>query len=187
MLIAARPSPLPRHLWLVLPGVLLLAGTLSTAPCTTGDETTRRRPSRASAPSPAPGEWLMATEAMPDSTFRGSEILMLGHDEQGAVGLVMNGERRVVERGMTVANCGPVGLGVVVAVHRPSLRLPSTRPINDRWAISAAEDVLEAIDRHDALDDLVLCVGYAGWGPSQLDGELAEGVWRVQRSAPSHY
>jgi putative transcriptional regulator len=127
---------------------------------------------------------LVATDAMPDPTFAATEILMLGHSGDGAVGLVMNGERRTVERGLIVATCGPVGRDVVVAVHRPSVRLPSTRPVNPDWAISAVEEVLEATEGGAAFDDLLLCVGYAGWGPGQLAGELKEGVWSVQRSLP---
>jgi putative AlgH/UPF0301 family transcriptional regulator len=181
MLIAARAASLPRHLWLLVPGALVLAGVIATAPCVVDAPPPSTVTRAAAALHPTPGEWLLAADAMPDPTFTGTEILMLGHDDEGALGLVMNGERRTIERGLTVASCGPVGADVVVAVHRPSVRLPSTRPINRAWAITAVEEVLEAMDNGTELEDLVLCVGYAGWGPGQLSGELEEGVWRVER------
>lgn len=181
MLTAARPSPIPRHLWLLAPGALLIAGLVATAPCPVAAVVVAQPSGAAGVLHPTPGAWLVATDAMPDSTFVDTDILMLGHDGDGAIGLVMNGERRTIERGLTVADCGPVGRDVVVAVHRPSVRLPSTRPINDDWAITAVEEVLEAMDGGAELDDLILCVGYAGWGPGQLSGELSEGVWRVER------
>jgi putative transcriptional regulator len=181
MLIAARAASLPRHLWLLAPGALLLAGVLGSAPCVVDVQSPSTAVRAAAALHPTPGEWLVATHAMPDPTFTDTEILMLGHNNEGAFGLVMNGERWTLERGVSVSRCGPVGADVVVAVHRPSVRLRSTRPINRAWAITPVDEVLQAIDNGTELDDLVLCVGYAGWGPAQLSGELGEGVWRVEQ------
>ncbi len=143
------------------------------------------------------GQLLVAAPALRDGNFDRTIVLMLDHDADGALGVVLNrptdttvaevlpnwhdrvGEPRVVFDG------GPVAEGVAIGIAR--LRGP--RPEGEAgeagagWSpvlgrvgiIDLGSDPDAAVD----LDDLRVFSGYAGWAAGQLEGELALGAWFV--------
>jgi putative transcriptional regulator len=145
---------------------------------------------------PAPGMLLAATAILEDPNFRGSLVLVCRHDEDGAYGLVLNrpahmplreifesppgeigglsGSRRVYIGGpvqpeeMQVLEVLPTGEEAVPE----SVALAPGVHVGGRW------DSLEAILGRPA-SSLRLFLGYAGWGPGQLEDEIVEGAWEV--------
>ncbi|KAA6221598.1 YqgE/AlgH family protein [Streptomyces albofaciens JCM 4342] len=152
------------------------------------------------------GRLLVATPALADPNFDRAVVLLLDHDEEGSLGVVLNrptpvgvgdilqpwaplaGEPGVVFQG------GPVSLdsalGVAVVPGGPES--PESTPGGDGplgWRrvhgaiglvdLEAPPELLSTV-----LGSLRIFAGYAGWGPGQLEEELAEGAWYVVESEP---
>lgn len=136
------------------------------------------------------GRLLVATPLLGDPNFERTVVLLLEHGSEGALGLVLNRPT-----GYEVADPlpdwapwtlppqvvflgGPVSPNAVIALARVEGGAPS----------SAWEPVLGAVGVLDLTGDPDLVgpvagvrvfAGYAGWGPDQLEAEIAEGAWYV--------
>ncbi|MCB9778301.1 MAG: YqgE/AlgH family protein [Alphaproteobacteria bacterium] len=134
--------------------------------------------------------FLIASPQMTDRWFEKTVVLLCQHDEDGALGLVINRE-------------GPVGIGDVLermdlpggAPDQPTLwggpvsessgfvlwrgRADDDEGWNpgDQVAVSPSADRLESLAQ--AGQRFHLALGYAGWGPGQLEGEIEGGSWLV--------
>jgi putative transcriptional regulator len=116
-------------------------------------------------------------------------VLVCEHSEEGALGLVLNraGELRVCESApelvvltgdeATIDEGGPVqpdALLVLAEFDDPALAaIPVIGPVGLMGDSSDIDDLAEATVRARAF------AGYAGWGPGQLDAELARDDWFV--------
>jgi putative transcriptional regulator len=147
-------------------------------------------------PESTKGRLLVATPDLGDPNFSRTVVLMLEHDEDGAIGVVLNrpSETDVAELfpdwRSTVADPsvafvgGPVSPDSVIALARGDLAEPT-----DGWA--PVLDTLGTVDLAREPDALAVDVrevrvfaGYAGWSAGQLEGELALGGWFVLDSVP---
>lgn len=136
------------------------------------------------------GHFLVASPALRDPNFAGSVILLVQHDDGGAIGVILN---RPLE--LTVADAvkeevevardvqAPLHLGgpcpgLLSVLHRtdePGPRLlEGVAFTNDRGEI---ETLMR--DHAEEVRDVKYIAGYAGWGPAQLESELAEDAWLV--------
>jgi putative transcriptional regulator len=137
--------------------------------------------------------FLVAMNQLWDPNFRGSVVLMLHHDEQGAVGLVIN---RVTDLPMA-SLCETFGLSWRGA---PEMRVDWGGPVQPElgWMLLGdgtpevpdVESLIQGI-RYTRSNDVLrevaanpprhlrMFLGYAGWGPGQLERELAQGAWLV--------
>jgi putative transcriptional regulator len=135
---------------------------------------------------------LISSPQMKDPFFEGTVILLCQHDENGALGLVINRETSLSVQNVleqleislpehftehTVNWGGPVepGAGFIV--------FPGAVPDDEGWnvgdgiAVSPSRDqLIEALVQEQPF---LLCLGYAGWGAGQLDQEIAKGSWLV--------
>lgn len=141
------------------------------------------------------GQLLIATPQMGDPRFARTVILMVRHDAGGAFGLIVNRpvEARTIESllaatgrpsdGVTgsvrVFVGGPVEPGAGFILHSAEYRAPGgeTWDIDGRLAMSQNPDVLRDIGQGKGPAKSLFAVGYAGWGPGQLEGELARRDW----------
>lgn len=135
------------------------------------------------------GKLLVAPAAMIDANFVNAVTLVLVHNDDGAFGLVL--DRRVdAEVGLdgdwaplfdgSLWEGGPCEQDRLVPLVRPA---PGRDPSNYQEFTSAlgglgVVDVRAAADASDYVA-LRLFMGYAGWGPGQLEGEVAFGAWIV--------
>ncbi len=62
-------------------------------------------------------------------------------------------------------------------VHTPDYQGRSSTPLGEKLTLSAAQEVLTSITEGVAPADYLLGVGYAGWGPGQLDREIEQESW----------
>ena len=135
---------------------------------------------------PTGGRLLLAGPNLEDPNFRRTVVFMIEHNDDGALGLVLNrpseidlaAEPPAVFVGGPVEQGAVLGLGHVVADDAPD----GVTPIHGGIAVLD----LEADPMH-LLGDVAgvrLFTGYAGWGPGQLDGELAMGGWIVVDAEP---
>ncbi len=143
------------------------------------------------------GRLLVSPPALGDPNFRHRVVLVLAHHAEGAFGLVLNdpltvevdqvlddapawvawcATPRVVFRG------GPVDPSTVVALGRPR----ADAGPDWAWLLDAIGTVDLERDPVDveAIETVRIFAGYAGWGPGQLDGELAMGGWYVVDAEP---
>jgi putative transcriptional regulator len=142
---------------------------------------------------PAVGRFLVATESIRGSIFHESVVYLVNYSEGGALGLIVNRptefELHDVVEG-AVEGSGMLFLGGPVESSSVMMLLRSDDP--PERALRVADDIFVSVDpevllEHAASIDsgrLRAYAGYAGWGPRQLDAEIARGQWLVV-SAPS--
>lgn len=146
------------------------------------------------------GQLLIAAPTMGDPRFSHAVILMVRHDEEGAFGIVINrpiGERSIatlleatgdsdtdVEGRVRVFAGGPVQPELGFVVHSAEYRRAETLDIDARVAITASRQVLRDIGHNRGPEKSLFALGYAGWGPGQLEGEMARRSWFTTREEP---
>jgi putative transcriptional regulator len=160
--------------------------------------TDARDPGRDPGPGPDPGRFLtgqllIAMPAMDDPRFAGSVIYLCAHTEEGAMGLVINRPlaRPSFEellrqldimpappaRHIRLWAGGPVDNGRGFVLHTADWTGEGSLRVNDRLALTASLDVLKAIAEGGGPREGLLALGYAGWGPGQLESELTQNAW----------
>jgi putative transcriptional regulator len=140
------------------------------------------------------GKLLVALPGMPDRRFEKSVIFMCAHSEEGAMGLIVNKPfeglsfRELVERldVRVTANAleapilfgGPVGSGQGFVLHTSEFgNGEATMPITSEISLTATIDILRAIAEGRGPEKALFALGYAGWGPGQIEAELASNGW----------
>ncbi len=126
------------------------------------------------------GKLLVAAPDMQDPYFAGTVIYMLADDDDGSLGVVLNRARGAVVHGGALAHLwdgGPVGRDRVFVLH-DDLRSRGSVVING-VAVAADPAILDQVMEGNGPEHARVFVGYAGWGPGQLDHELESGAWLV--------
>lgn len=144
------------------------------------------------------GQFLLAMPGIGDPRFEKAVIAMCVHDEEGALGI---GLGRVVPRlgfhdllkqleiepgqapDVAIHHGGPVEPQRGFILHTPDWGGQDSIQVSDRWVLTATLDILKAIAEGKGPSRWVVALGYAGWGPGQLDGELARHGWFVTDGA----
>jgi putative transcriptional regulator len=139
------------------------------------------------------GQLLIASPTMGDPRFVQTVILMVQHDRNGALGIVINrplGNRPLArllealgEKEATVAGTvrifagGPVQPEIGFVIHSAEYRRPDTVDIDGRVAMTSSHEILRDIGNQRGPNKSLIAFGYAGWAPGQLEGEIANGFW----------
>jgi putative transcriptional regulator len=154
-----------------------------------------RGPERDPTSSSLAGRLLVATPDLQDPNFRETVVYMIHHDENGAMGLVVN---RVLGSGplddllerlgidadgkadveVEVHYGGPVEAGRVFMLHTPDYRSEDT-VVSGLAALTVTPEILRDIAAGKGPRRSLFALGYAGWSPHQLEDELAVGAWVV--------
>ena len=142
------------------------------------------------------GQLLVATSSLDDPNFAHTVVYLIQHDQEGAIGLVIN---RVIATGplsellegfgmapdngtqaqIRVHYGGPVEQGEAFILHSSDYRTSDTVLLEDGVALSTSLDVLRDIAEGRGPKHSLFALGYAGWGEGQLETELAQGAWEV--------
>jgi putative transcriptional regulator len=72
---------------------------------------------------------------------------------------------------------GPVEAERGLVLHSTDYLRDDSMPIDATMALTATVDIVRDIAEGQGPNDVVLALGYAGWGPGQLDGEIQENAW----------
>lgn len=144
------------------------------------------------------GRLLVATPPMDDPNFERSVVLMLRHDEEGAFGLVISrpasdisaiedtdlaGWVEQTSPPSVLFEGGPVQQNAVIGLARFAdvvERSWTEATVAGSYMVDLRSDATNALDCRS----LRLFVGYSGWGPMQLEGEIAADHWFVVDSHP---
>lgn len=139
--------------------------------------------------------------AIDDPRFHRAVIMVLEHDEKGAMGLMINRrlddltfadlmqQIRAVKTNEETASSdstpdlpiyfgGPMEVGRGFILHTPDMMLMHSRLLHaDELAITTSVDMLEAMAEERGPRLALLALGYAGWEAGQLEAELQENIW----------
>ncbi len=139
-------------------------------------------------------QFLVSTPQLDDPNFRQTVILICKHDDEGAMGIVVNrlsghSAKDIFEQleivisndvhtQIPVHNGGPVfpELGLIIHTDKPS-NWESTVRIGDGLSLTSSKDILCDIARGEGPDRTLLSLGYAGWEPGQLEQEIYHNSW----------
>ena len=139
------------------------------------------------------GQLLIAMPSMRDSRFARTVVYICAHNADGAMGLVINRlvgsvtfpdllsqlgiETETVAREIRVHFGGPVESGRGFVLHSGDYSHDSTLQVADQVALTATVDILQDIAAGQGPQMSLLALGYAGWGPGQLDAEIQSNGW----------
>lgn len=152
-------------------------------------------------PTPLANQLLIALPSLAEPSFSKSVALICQHDEDGALGIVMNrpSEYTVGEvleqmglsggsdalRSQIVLNGGPVHRERGFVIHDGGTRWDSTLAIGDDLWLTTSREILEAMARGEGPDHAVIALGCAGWGAGQLEQELTvDNSWLTAPADP---
>lgn len=138
---------------------------------------------------------LIATEQLKESYFEEAVIYVCRHDEEGAMGLVVNSpmpnvtfdqiaeevshvdilssDQPIIFRG------GPVESNRGFVLHGDDYEHELTMDVGEHIKLTATIDVVDAIANGKGPKDVSFCLGYSGWSPGQLEKEVGENNWLV--------
>lgn len=137
--------------------------------------------------------FLIAMPNMADPNFARSLTYICEHNEQGALGVVVN---RPIE--MTLGKLfdqveialhdpaisdvpvyfgGPVQIDRGFVLHKPAGTWQSTLSVTDQVGLTTSKDILEAVAAGKGPEKILVSLGYAGWAPGQIEEELGQNAW----------
>ena len=138
---------------------------------------------------------LIAMPGMVDDRFSGTVVYMIEHNQQGAMGLVVNRPTDLNLHGLfdkinlkleidplmkqSVYLGGPVQTerGFVLHSQVHDLQYTSTLVVPGGLAMTTSKDVLEAVSEGGGPNKFLMSLGYSGWSAGQLEDEIARNGW----------
>ncbi len=137
--------------------------------------------------------FLIAMPAMADPNFARTLTYIAEHNEQGALGVIVN---RPID--MTLAQLferidlplaaeqlanqpvyfgGPVQTDRGFVLHRPPGDWHSTLIVNEAVGLTSSRDILQSVGQAGNPADVLITLGYAGWSAGQIEQELVDNAW----------
>ena len=150
-------------------------------------------PEEAPGPPSLTGQLLVASPEMRDPRFYHTVILVVRHDRNGALGIIINrpvenrslasllealGEKDTgIAGSVRIFAGGPVQPEIGFVLHSADYHQPGTIDIDGRVAMTSSLQVLRDIGNRRGPSKSLVAFGYAGWKSNQLEGELRERAW----------
>lgn len=144
------------------------------------------------------GKLLVAMPGMGDTRFERAVIFLCAHSDDGAMGLIINkpapdlrfkdlldqleidADADVGESAIRVHFGGPVEHGRGFVLHSAEyVANGATMEVSDSYGMTATIDILRDIAAGQGPERSLLALGYAGWGPGQLEHEIQANGWLV--------
>jgi putative transcriptional regulator len=146
--------------------------------------------------------FLIAMPSMADPHFSRSLTFICEHNDQGALGVVVNRPTDMTLGALfeqieiplqdesvgklPVYFGGPVQVDRGFVLHRPVGGWQSTLSVNGELGLTTSKDILEALGEGagPGADNVLVSLGYAGWAPGQLEQELGQNAWLTVKATP---
>ena len=138
-------------------------------------------------------QFLIAMPALDDPNFSQTVIYISEHNAGGALGLVINRPLQLtldqLLEHLNIANSrpglaqmpiyygGPVQPDQGFVLHNAVGHWEATLRVTDQLNITTSRDILRAVAAGEGPEHMLVTLGYAGWGPGQLERELGENTW----------
>ena len=136
---------------------------------------------------------LIAMPGMLDPNFSTTVTLICEHNDEGALGIVINRPTTLTMAGLfeqldvdnpdpdaadlPVMSGGPVGIERGFVLHGPEFHFENTLPVSSDIRLTLSRDVIDAMAAGDGPDKTLVALGYAGWGAGQLEDEMLANSW----------
>ncbi len=148
------------------------------------------------------GRLLIAMPGIADTRFERAVILICLHAPEQAMGIRVNLPHEEMELAaileklgvegaprdphQAVLRGGPVERDRGYVIHSNDFEVPgSTLAVSDTLGLTATREILQTLtEGHTSPERAILALGYAGWGPGQLEVELRENVWLTGPADP---
>ncbi|MEQ1774400.1 MAG: YqgE/AlgH family protein [Burkholderiales bacterium] len=137
--------------------------------------------------------FLIAMPAMTDPHFSKTLTFICEHNDQGALGVVVNrpidmtlhalleqidiAQPAEACKAVSVHYGGPVQIDRGFVLHTPTGSWKSTLVMGEEIGLTTSKDILEAVALGKGPERMLVTLGYAGWAPGQLEHELAQNAW----------
>lgn len=144
--------------------------------------------------------FLIAMPALADPHFSHTVTYICEHNEEGAMGVVINRRMDIsladvleqmalqpspgVDTSVPVHEGGPVRPEQGFVIHSPLGAWQSSMAISQEIGLSSSRDILAAIAHGEGPAHYFIALGYAGWGPGQLEQELVQNAWLSGPASP---
>ena len=146
------------------------------------------------------GMLLVATPELADPNFSHTVVLILQDDDTGALGLIVNrplgevsAKKRLAKLDLILEGPdsqiemyegGPVQPETGFVLHDDGYKRPDTAQVAPGIAVTGDKAVIKDIAEGKGPKHSLPLIGYAGWGPGQLDAEIGRGDWTVIAADP---
>lgn len=147
------------------------------------------------------GKFLIAMPGMADTRFDHSVIYLCAHSPEGAMGLIVNKPSQDVKlvslleqldiatgelkEDIQVHFGGPVEHGRGFVLHSKDYDAgETTLQVDQKFGMTATLTILEDMSKGEGPEKALLALGYAGWGPGQLENEILENGWLTSDAHP---
>lgn len=151
------------------------------------------------------GQLLLAMPTMGDPRFTKAAIYVCAHDEKGAMGIVVNHVLPGLEFGSLLKDLeiesditlpqrlhhlpvlcgGPVETARGFLIHSDDFKQPDTIKVQPDIHVTGTIDAISALNDENAPKNMIFALGYAGWGPGQLEQEVRDNAWLTLPATPS--
>jgi len=144
--------------------------------------------------------FLIAMPNLEDMYFSHALVYICEHTLNGALGIIVNRPIDMNLAGLfdkidikldaeSLTNLpvyfgGPVQLDRGFVLHRPVGQWQSTLAVNGEVGLTSSRDVLQAVGRDGEPHQIMVSLGYSGWGAGQLENELAQNAWLTVPAEP---
>ena len=141
------------------------------------------------------GRFLVAAPSMPDERFQKSVVFVCKHDDDGALGIIVNNKvddlplgqvykQLGIEVSKTAAELpvlfgGPVETSRGLVLHSADYKREETLLIEGGMALTASLEILKDMAGGSGPKQAWLALGHSGWAPGQLDREMQDNAWLV--------
>lgn len=141
------------------------------------------------------GQLLVAMPQLQDPRFSHGVIYICGHDNNGAMGIVLNKvidslylkdllKQMEVDDSQVKVNCpihygGPVEMGRGFVIHSTDYQHETSVKVSPTTSLTATLDLLKLIGQNEGPKEYLIALGYAGWSPKQLEAELHDNSWLI--------
>ncbi len=139
------------------------------------------------------GHFLIALPNLHDPNFSRTVTYICEHNEHGSMGIIINRSASMqlsdilehmelsspvpATASLPILAGGPVQEDRGFLLHHPAKLWASSLQISADIAITTSLDLLEALAQNEGPEEVLIALGYAGWGPGQLEKELQEDSW----------
>jgi len=137
--------------------------------------------------------FLIAMPSLEDGNFSQSVTYICEHDDNGALGITINrpSEISLLEifsqlqitssheeiNNQLIVNGGPMQMDRGFILHSPIGQWESSLSVTQNIAVTTSRDIMQAIANNEGPKHFLIALGYAGWGPGQLEYEMSENAW----------
>ena len=149
----------------------------------------------ASAAASLVGRFLVAAPSMPDERFQKSVVFVCKHDDDGALGIIVNNkvddlplDQVYKQLGIDLAAesaeqpvlfGGPVETSRGLVLHTADYKRDETLLIDGGFALTASLEILRDMAGGQGPKQAWLALGHSNWAPGQLDREMQDNAWLV--------